>query len=118
MVEKRDETYIDPNFFLPPNVFDIRYIDKDDTSEGEDVPELSESDSGPTDIDTIDTVTAEDDYASALPETTNPLPIPDGLTVVSQTVKAAAGGGYLVDIVVDIPDMPGVENFDVAVTKA
>jgi len=118
MVEKRDETYIDPQFFLPPNVYDIRYIDKDDISDGEEnITEFSDPDSV-TDELVIDTPDEDETWSSITPEVHDTLPIPEGLTVVSQTVKTSVGGGYLVDIVVDIPDLPGVETFDVAVTKA
>lgn len=116
MVAKKDETYIDPQFFLPPGVYDFQYIDKDDISDGEEgATEFSEFDTVSDEL----TQTADEAFvADVSPESDSPLPIPEGLTIVSQSVKAAAGGGYLVDIIVDIPDMHGVENFDVAVTKA
>jgi hypothetical protein len=117
MVEKRDETYIDPQFFLPPNVYDIRYVENDNVSEDEDTAtEFVDSES--VNPDPVEDASEDETWSPATPESHNELPIPDGLVVVSQTVKAAAGGGYLVDIVIDIPDLPGVENFDVAVTKA
>jgi hypothetical protein len=113
MVDKKDETVIDPNFFLPPNVYDFRYVDSDQA--GSDSPTDAEDNTvegdpivNPESDTTIDTA----------PEENSQLPIPYSITVVSQTVKAAAGGGYLVDIVIDIPDMSGVESYDVAVTKA
>ena len=110
----KDVTYIDPVFSLPPNVIDFRYTDKESVN------------TDPEEVDYLDTAQGEDvivnvdsDSTTATnPEDGNVLPVPETITVVSQTVKAAPGGGYLVDIIVDIPNMNGVETYDVAVTKA
>ena len=106
----KDEIYVDPNFFLPPNVYDFRYSEKQN---GNDTPEVDTQQSEEVIVNPDGDGTT---YSN--PESTAFLLIPESISVVSQTVKAAAGGGYLVDLVIEIPDMNGVENFDVAVTKA
>jgi hypothetical protein len=116
MADKKDETYIDPQFFLPPGVFDIKYAPGNEVNSEENATEFSDYDSGDSEV--TETANDDDTWASVTPESNSVLPIPDTITIVSQTVKAAAGGGYLVDIVIDVPDLPGVENYDVAVTKA
>lgn len=115
MAENSDEVYIDPQFFLPPNVLDIRYVETDNLVDEDESDDLTETESSTDTI--IENSSGDVTWVDYTPEEHSELPIPDGLTFVSQTVKAAAGGGYLVDIVVDIPDLPGVETFDVAVTK-
>lgn len=115
MADKKDETYIDPNFFLPPNVYDLGYVNKDEV-DLEPTGFATGADDGVSEEVVVNA--SEDLSTDTAPESASQLPIPETITVVSQTVKAAAGGGYLVDLIIEIPDMNGVENYDVAVTKA
>jgi hypothetical protein len=46
------------------------------------------------------------------------LPTPQTLTIVSQTIRIAPDGSSLVDVVIEVEDIPGVSNYDVRVTKA
>lgn len=107
---------LDPSFFLPPNVIDLRYSNTNgDSADGEE-------DGGPEPLDTesppMGEVLNDEGFGDlSSPEVAAALPIPEGLTIVSQTVRTKPGGGYVVDVVVDVTDMPGIENFDLAVTK-
>lgn len=47
----------------------------------------------------------------------NGIPIPNNLTVVSQTIRRNANGQEVVDLVVDVT-VPGVSEFELHVTKA
>lgn len=104
-----DTVYLDPNFFLPPNVVDFRYgsVSEDGS---DNLDEVSPEKDGATNL--IDSTTLVN-YGTA----SSLIPIPTNVTVVSQTVRALAGGGYAVDVIFEIPDIPGVETFDLSVTK-
>jgi len=107
---------LDPSFFLPPNVIDLRYTSPttgEVDGEVEGGPESQNADSEPVN-EVPDTVEITD----LTPESSSFLPVPETFTVISQTVRTKPGGGYTVDVVVDVGDLPGVENFDLAVTKA
>lgn len=108
-------TQIDPTFFLPPNVIDLRYEDDEDVNRDDAVDPDSSETVESTPLDSGPEVSPTDDI---LPETTALLPAPDNLTIVSQSVRSPAGGNYVVDVVIEIPDMAGVETFDVQVAKA
>ena len=108
---------LDPNFFSPPNVLDLKYGSTTSGTEDGENPEGNElSDSvEPSPLDAGPESYPTDDLT---PEATFILPVPENITVVSQTVRTKAGGGYAVDVVVDLADIPGIENFDLGVTKA
>lgn len=102
------ETVINPNFFLPPNVLDLRYLQTDEDGDPQSVVDVEVT--YPID-EPVDDVPPTNDGSS--PD----LPIPDGITFVSQTVRSPTGGGYVIDVVIDIPDIPGVDGFEVSVAK-
>jgi hypothetical protein len=99
---------LSPEFFLPPNVIDLRYTESD----------VADGEEEPVDMPPVDETPDFSDSDDLNPESSSLLPIPDSITVVSQTVRSPAGGGYVVDVVIDIPTIPGIENFDVQVAKA
>lgn len=102
---------LDPNFFRPPNVIDLRYLDADDNKD------FSESDSI-TAVEVSLPIDTPMDTGPVNDGSSPDLPIPDGITFISQTVRNPSGGAYLVDVVIDIPDIPGVDGFEVSVAKA
>lgn len=88
---------VDPNFPLPPGVQGLTTL----------TPEENENDQG----------LAELGYDEIDAETINAgIPIPDNITIVSQEVKFASNGTYLVDIIIDI-ELEGYEEFEVRVAK-
>jgi hypothetical protein len=100
---------IDPNFFLPPGVAGVKYAnpeDKDtnlvDDDEGEVVP-VSYDDVTPVTVDTSSIVT---------------LFPPGTIYIVNQIVRVAVGGGYAVDVIIDVVDsVPNVVGYDIRLTK-
>ena len=100
---------LDPNFFLPPNVVDLRYLNDNDTDglyPDDDLVDDTESDSGlPADGDS----TVSDPTASLLP--------PANITIVSQTVRPVSGGNYVVDVVIDVEDVPGITSYETRLSK-
>lgn len=119
MADFQDNTtnsQIDPNFFLPPNVVDLRYLNKDEGIDGEDkASDIEYTGEYSTELDSGPTVILYEEDTS--PQALNTLPIPTDVTIVSQNVRVLAGGGYVVDVVINVADMLGVDNFDVQVAK-
>lgn len=102
---------LDPNFFLPPGVVDARYINDEDTAGLYD-----NNDPTGTDSDTTEVV---DDSTTDTPivETPNTIQPPANITIVSQTVRAVADGRYVVDVVIDVEDVPGISTYETRLTK-
>ena len=102
---------IDPSNFLPPGVLNLRYTNTAPPSSSYTLPE------DPT------LITPSDPSQPPLPPTDGgskppALRPPATCTVVSQTVRVVADGSFVVDLVLDVEDVPGVTNYDVRVTKA
>lgn len=89
-------TIIDPNFFLPPGVVDLKYAIKDDASAGDDQGGLG-SGSG--------TVTTIVDPLGALRP-------PNWINIVSQVIRISPTGHVSVDVTIDIEDVPGAVKFE------
>ena len=109
---------VDPNFSLPPGVADFQYINPDDSTD----PALERSETTGEVIafeyDEIwlgDDSESNDDGDSNNPST-QLLP-PDYVTVVSQIMRQTSDGRYVVDVILDVEDIPGVTGFEVGLTK-
>src|SRR5690242_20504265 len=90
---------LDPNFFLPPNVVDLRYVNDQDTDGLYPDDDLSED----TDPDTGETTDSDLSVGNENPALTPPA----NITIISQTVRPVSGGSYVVDVVIDVEDVPG-----------
>lgn len=122
------EVAIDPRLFIPDGVIDIGVksseIDPDNPT--------PTADNGETSEDTVDsptdTVGTGDGTDVVYTPPTNDVPVesgeldmlptPQSIVIVSQTIRIAPDGSSLVDVVIDVEDIPGVSNYDVRVTKA
>jgi shikimate 5-dehydrogenase len=98
---------LDPNFFVPPGVVDVRYVNETDT----DSLYIDDPNNNEADPD----ATATDDLI--IDTTTTGLEPPANITIVSQTVKVAADGRFVVDVVIDVEDAPGVTTYESRLTK-
>ena len=100
---------IDPNFFLPPGVVDLRYVNDQDTDglySDDDPEEVTDPDTGePTDGDIN------------VGDVTTALAPPANITIVSQSVRPLSGGSYVVDVVIEVEDVPGVTNYETRLSK-
>ncbi|QIN94031.1 hypothetical protein PP459_gp203 [Streptomyces phage Wakanda] len=112
-VVKTPEVVINPAFFLPPDVIDMRTYVEDDF-ESNDV-EISEV----LDVDDADDVSFEDSPSTDddAPDDTAGLAAPDGFTIVEQIVRIAPDGNSVVDVVIEFNDEASME-YDIRVTKA
>lgn len=100
-------TTIDPRFFVPPGVIDVRERTADESAQI-------------YDVDT--TVVSGEDVQPPAPDSINDgtrLATPSSITVVTpQTVRFAPDGTQVVDVILEIADVEGATNYDVRVTKA
>lgn len=110
--DPRKDVAIDPAFFfVPEDVVDVRAGSGDDPDPSLQVEENWTEDAADT-IALEDATTIEDVAAALGIET------PQSLTIVSQEVRVAPDGRSLVDIVLDVEDVPGASNYELRVTKA
>lgn len=103
-------TTIDPRFFSPPGVIDVRPRTIDES------PGVYSVDEGATfsvneDITPAGTV---NDPGGTLTRLT----VPSYITVVEQVVRFNPDGTQVVDVTVEVEDVEGATNYDVKVAKA
>lgn len=95
-------TVIDPMFFIPDGVEDFVYSENERNLES--VPEEETGD------DSFVTDEGGVNYFDG-PDT------PDILGVVSQTLRTTNTGAQVVDVVIEVEDIPGLSKYDYRVTK-
>lgn len=96
-----DFVTVDPNFDLPAGVAGIGYVSPEEK-------ELEDS--------AIGYEIVEDEVDN--PFTTPALRPPDYITVVSQVMRQATDGRFVVDVILEVDDMPTVTKYEVGITKA
>lgn len=113
------EVILNPVFFLPPDVIDVRVSDTSDPMEEDSVSY--------DDIIDIDDVLSDGDLAtSSGPENIadedgeggEVLPTPQWMTIIDQQVRIAPDGKAVVDVVIELEDVSGTSEYDVRVTKS
>lgn len=115
-----DVVTVDPNFNLPPGVVDLGYTNPDDKTD----PSLERSsDTGEVVVFEYDELGLgiDDTDLSAEGEAnnlSNGLMPPDYVSVISQVMRQTSDGRYVVDIILDVEDIPGATNYEVGLTKA
>ena len=106
-----DLVTVDPNFSLPPGVAGVEYTNPDDAG---DVDFERDSVTG----ELVSEEFGQDDLVS-LPdggmESTGLAP--DYINVVQQIMRQTSDGRYVVDIIVEVDDMPNVTSYEVGMTK-
>lgn len=121
------EVNLDPRLFVPDGVIDLGVksseIDPDLPTPNVDDEDISEGSTPSTDTGSGDggDVVYQPPTNSDIPAesgTTDMLPTPQTITIISQTIRIAPDGSSLVDVVIEVEDIPGVTNYDVRVTKA
>lgn len=115
-VVKTPEIVLNPVFFLPPGVVDVRAGDTSDPSEED----------GITYDDVIDVddviVTDDDGFDPDLPtesdgEGAEMLPTPQWMNIIDQQVRIAPDGRAVVDVTIELEDVSGATEYDIRVTK-
>lgn len=100
---RRETDDISPMFYVPDGVDELFYSDEQSVVD-------TEEDNEPVEIS--DTFVSEDDinhYDG--PET------PDIIGLTSQTVRTSNTGNQVIDVVIEVEDIPGIENYEFRVTK-
>lgn len=91
---------IDPRFFIPPGLIDVRQSNKQNSEYIYD--DSTRAVEGPI-----------------LETPTSVVPIaPTSYSIVSQRVRTSSDGRAVVDVLVEFPDIPGVQSIDIQITKA
>jgi len=125
-VIRTPEVNLDPRLFIPDGVIDIgtksTEIDPDNPTPTSDTGETSDDavDSGTGtgsggDVDYEPPTNDDIPVESGEPDM---LPTPQFIEIVSQKIRIAPDGSSLVDVVINVEDIPGVTHYDVRVTKA
>lgn len=99
----------DPNLDIPTGLANTRISTSPDVEQ--DVPDPD------ADIDVqVDTL-ADDDSQLDEDSEHDELDVPGYLSVVSQTIRTGPDGNMVVDVVIDVGEVPGAVNYEVRVTK-
>jgi hypothetical protein len=123
-VIKTPEVVLNPVFFLPPDVVDVRVEDTSDPTEEDGVTyddvidaddALTEDGSSTDDGTVVDTpnIPLDDDGEGA-----EVLPTPQWMQIIDQQVRIAPDGKAVVDVVIELEDVTGATEYDVRMTKA
>lgn len=102
---------IDPNFSLPPNIINTELLNPDNAVRSE-----SRGDDGEVVTVIYDDTTPPDDTGGD-DGASDTLSAPVNVTVVEQQVRALSGGSYAVDIIIDVEDVEGADEYEVRLTK-
>lgn len=111
----RDKRFVDPMFYIPEGIDEDTwaYTQPDEvTYDNEDfsLNEVESDEFGDVDSD----VTIIDDGDASSDDA--PMTI-DNLTVISQVLRRANDGSQVVDLVVEVDDIPGITKYEFRVTK-
>jgi len=90
---------LDPHFFVPSGVVDVRQQNNENAEYLYD-----------------DSILAEEGPTLETPTSVIPMP-PTSYQIASQRVRIASDGRAVVDVYIEFPDVDGIETIDVAVTK-
>lgn len=97
---------IDPNFYVPDGLKNTTTVPKDDTG---DVDNAWDDDNYDLQNDVDDLI--DDDII------TDRLPAPTSIQVLSQTIRTSSDGTQVVDVEIEVEDVPGAFNYEIRLTK-
>lgn len=112
-IVKTPEVVLNPVFFMPPDVVDIKVGYEDTTQENIANTTYSDIIDG-QDATDFDVTSGQSTDTTESGET--PMP-PQFMNVVEQTVRIAPDGKSVVDVVVEFEDLLGNNEYDVRITK-
>ena len=105
----RNKTYVDPNFYVPEYIEDFGTLDEETIdSDGT----MAAGTFGSNEVwynEPIDVVSTGGVELQA----------PSSITVITpQVLRVNAAGVHVIDLVIEVPDLPGVEAYNIRITKA
>lgn len=110
------EVVLNPAFFLPPDVIDVRVADTSDPAEEDGVTydDVVDADDVLAEDPIVDTpeIPVDDDGEGA-----EMLPTPQWMNIIDQQVRIAPDGKAVVDVVIELEDVSGATEYDVRITK-
>lgn len=109
-----DEKLLEPSFHFPPGVRSVRYKGPEEDDDWYDPDESDESDEAPDEFSGADF--EDDDFWGDSDEDGLPWP-PDTFGIVSQEVRTLKGGGQVVDVVIEFPDLKSGSQYDLRLSK-
>lgn len=109
-IKQRGPTTVDPRFAIPVGLIDVEHK-KDDT-----IPVEFGVDSEPTDGGGVEVVDIGGNTQPD-PQPTFPYQPPTNMTVVNQLVRILPDGSHVVDVLIDVVDVPGITEYEVRTTK-
>lgn len=99
-VQRTREIEIDPMFYVPPGVVDVRQENKDNGEFSYQVVDMA-------------------GYGPVLATPTSTVPMPStGFQIVDQAVRIGSDGRTVVDVTLDFPDVSDTYSIDVRVSPA
>ncbi len=112
------EVVLNPVFFIPPDVVDIRVADTTDPSEENDITydDIIDADDVLSDTD-LATNSGPESFADEDGEGGEVLPTPQWMTIIDQQVRIAPDGKAVIDVVIELEDVSGTTEYDVRITK-
>lgn len=105
-IVQKPEVVLDPNLFLPPGVTGMRL----ETLEERGRKSPGSSSGG-------DDTSIDSEYTYDNPDLDTSLRPPAWLKLISQTVRTGPTGIQVVDVVIEVEDVPGVTDYQPRVTK-
>ena len=111
-VTAKPPVQIDPNFSLPPNIVNTEFLNPDDVVRSE-----SRGDDGELITIAYDETTPTDGTTTGDGDVGDSLLPPSTVTVIEQQVRALSGGNYAVDIIIEVEDVDGANEYEVRLTK-
>ena len=107
---------VDPNFSLPPDLIDITYSNPEE-KEVTTTRSVESGDLVASEYDEVfETIDNPSDQVVGIENQTLLYP-PDHIDVVSQTMYQTTDGRYVVDVVIEVEDIPNVTGYEVGLTK-
>ena len=99
-IVQKGTTQVDQQFFVPPNIIDVKQEEIDDIREQ------------------TDYANDEDDVEEGGETTREGIPAPSWIKIIRQTVRAKKGGGVVVDVIIEVEDVDGVSEYEKRLSKA
>jgi hypothetical protein len=102
-------TELDPNLDLPPDLKNIKFISNPDNN--------IEMGDATADIDIQSETLDDDDSLTDDEAMVDVLEPPGSFQIISQTIRTGLDGSQVVDVVVEVEDVPGAVSYNVRVSK-
>lgn len=108
---------VNPNFDLPPDLINLRYENIEEDYDNVFAQRDSEVEAV-VEYEDFYGDESSDEYGSEPDGTGTGIRPPDYISIVSQVARQTTDGRYVVDVIIDVEDLPNVLGYEVGITKA